>query len=223
MKHTLLCILLLGFGLSFTTPAVQASSASDTTATPAATELTTEAPADTLALPTAVEPATAATNGSETRLESFMESLDQRLEQVEQRLQRIEDTPWDQAPYFNPEYLMVLLITFISCTTFVLIVFLILKAVYRKRKMRYELERFAIEHGYYPENAGSGEMPLTRFLRRLLIVGIVGFGILAWVGCVNLSYMSFFSILLLWGLMGGVGYAVVYLFRLYVQRREENR
>ncbi len=65
--------------------------------------------------------------------------------------------------------------------------------------------------------------PLTGFIRRLLVLAIIGFVILAWIGLLNLGHMRFFTSLLLWGLILGVGYAIVHLFRLYVQRRDENR
>lgn len=214
MKHLLFCML-FGLAAVFSPRDVRAAEAADTIVAAPTTESVVDI-SETTVEPTAPLAA--------SRIESLLESLDQRLGTVEQRLQRIEHTPRQESdPYFKAEYLMVSLIIFMSCTTVVLIVFLILRHGYRKRNLRYELDRLAIEHGCYPETQGKDEMPLTRFLRRLLITGIVSFGILAWIGIVNLSYLSSFSILLLWGLIGGVGYAVVYLFRLYVQRREENR
>lgn len=213
MKRLLLCAL-LGLGLSFGAIDARGTAAADTiVAAP-----TTEPAFDTSNR--SIEPVASL---AESRIESLLQSLDRRLEQVEERTRRLEHTPRQQAPYFSSEYLMASLAIFMSSATVVLIVFLSLRNGYRKRKLRYELDRLAIEHGCYPMVREKAEIPTNRFLRRLLIVGIVGFCILAWTGVVQLSHLSFFSAVLLWGLIAGVGYAVVYLFRLYTQHREENR
>ncbi len=199
MKHALLA-LLLGAGLIF-----------GNVAAPAAAQ-----PVDSTELAALIETPT------EIRTDSLLQALDARMTALEGAIEgvnRSSDTPFD----FNGDHLMVVLIVLISTGSGVAMVFFIMRFWYIALKKKYEAQRYAIEHGHSPSEFETMGRPLTSFIRRLLIVAIVGFVILVWIGLLNLSYMRFFTSLLLWGLILGVGYAIVYLFRQYVQRRDENR
>lgn len=219
MKRTLLCAL-LSLGLIFgSTAALTAGNPAD--AVPALESGDTAAmatPADTLTVPVVPAPTAA-----EAKTDSLLQVLDQRMADLEQTVNQVRDVSYSR-PHFDGNNIMAVLIVALLTTGAVLTIFFILKFAYRKREKKYELERMRIERGEQPVLiAAKEELPVTTFIRRLLIFAIVGFTILAWVGVVNVSYMRFFSAILLWALIAGVGYAVVYLFRLYVQRRDDNR
>lgn len=219
MKRTLLCAL-LSLGLIFgSTAALMAGNPAD--AVPALESGDTAAmaaPADTLTVLAVPVPTVA-----EVKTDSLLQVLDQRMADLEQTVDHVRDVSYSR-PHFDGNNIMAVLIVALLTTGAVLTIFFILKFAYRKREKKYELERMRIERGEQPVLiAAKEELPVTTFIRRLLIFAIVGFTILAWVGVVNVSYMRFFSAILLWALIAGVGYAVVYLFRLYVQRRDDNR
>lgn len=175
------------------------------------------APADTLTVPVVPAPAVAATD-------SLLQALGERLAGVERTIAGwTPDTNFLSAKNDNNgEYVMIVSVVAVCATALVMMVFIWQKYRYRRREKEYELQRLRIERGELLVG-GQSELPLTVFIRRLLIFGIGWLIVLAWIGFVNLSYMRFFASLLLWMLIVGVGYAVVYLFRLYVQRRDDNR
>lgn len=163
-------------------------------------------------------------SGAELRIDSLLELLDQRLSGLEQEVQQLRDRqPAPQEPGMRSGYLTAILIVLTGCSAIVTSIFFALRFRYRSRKERYDRDRFAIERGCYPAIQENPEQPQIRFIRRLLVLGIVCFCILAWIGIANLNYMRFFPALLLWILLGGVGYAVFHLFRQYVKRCDENR
>ncbi len=217
MKRILLGAL-LALGLTFGNPsallagnaagAIPAAVAGDTAAV--------AAPADTLTVLAVPASTVAATD-------SLLQVLDQRMSDLEQTVNQIRSISSSHSD-FNGEYVMIVLVVTLISASIVLMVFFSLKYRFRQREKTYELERMQIERGEQPVlTAAKEELPVTTFIRRLLIFAIVGFTLLSWVGVVNLGYMRFFPSLLLWMLIVGVGYAVVYLFRLYVQRRDDNR
>lgn len=217
MKRTLLCAL-LALGLTFgNVSALKAENSATAVAAPAPGDTAAMgAPADTLTVLAAPAPTVA-----DAKTDSLLQVLDQRMADVEQAVNQIRYVT--HSSYLDGDNVMAVLIVALVTAGVVLIVFLVLKFTYRKREKNYELERMRIERGEQFPVPVKTELPLTVFIRRLLIVSIVLFGILAWVGIINLGWMRFFASILLWALIAGVGYAVVYLFRLYVQRRDDNR
>lgn len=217
MKRTLLCAL-LGLGLIFgSTSALLAENPAD--AIPASASGDTAAmaaPADTLTVLAAPAPTVA-----DAKTDSLLQMLDQRMAEMEQTVNQVRNISYSRD--LDGDNIMAVIIVALVTAGVVLITFLVLKFAYRRREKNYELERMRIERGEQLPVPVKTELPLTVFIRRLLIVSIVLFGILAWVGMVNLGWMRFFASVLLWALIAGVGYAVVYLFRLYVQRRDDNR
>lgn len=218
MKRTLLCAL-LSLGLIFgSTAALTAGNPADAVPAlePGDTAVMAASP-DTLTVPAVPVPTVA-----EAKTDSLLQVLDQRMADLEQTVNQVRNI--SHSRYLDGDNIMAVLIVALVTAGVVLLTFLVLKFAYRKREKKYELERMRIERGEQPVlTAAKEELPVTTFIRRLLIFAIVGFTILAWVGVVNVSYMRFFSAILLWALIAGVGYAVVYLFRQYVQRRDDNR
>lgn len=215
MKRTLLCAL-LGLGLIFgNTSALGAGNPADALPVPADTAAAIAA--DTVAtLPAPVELA------PQAKTDSLLEVLGNRLADVEQSIDQVRNNSYSRSD-FDGEYVMIVLVVALISAAVVLMTFFTLKFAYRRREKYYDLERLRIERGEQLPVEMKTELPVTVFIRRLLVTGIIGFGVLAWIGVVNLGYMRFFPAALLWALIAGVGYAVVYLFRVYVQRRDENR
>lgn len=219
MKRTLLCLLLSAGTIFGSTSALLAGNPADALSAPA------PVPADTaaaVAVDTLATVAEAAPLAAQAKTDSLLEVLSSRLVDVEQSVNQVRNNSYSCSD-FDGEYVMIVLVVALVCTAVVLMTFFTLKFAYRRRQKYYELERMRIERGEQLPVHQWSDMPVTLFIRRLLIVGIVAFGILAWVGVANISYMRFFASLLLWALIAGVGYAVVHLFRVYVQRRDENR
>lgn len=210
MKHLFLC-LLFGLGLTLGHPACLSAAPVSETDT---TENETIGPDTTTLLS---EPSAA-----ELRTDSLLNRLDSRLSGLEQHVGQIRSVP-SRTPYISSGAMVAILIILLSCSTLCFLVFIVSKCRYRICKERYERDRFAIERGCYPKDDRTDEPPLTRFIRKLFKVAVGSFIILVWIGLMWMSNMSFFSVLFWWILTGGTGYAVVYLFRQYVQRREENR
>ncbi|MCC8062578.1 MAG: DUF3597 domain-containing protein [Rikenellaceae bacterium] len=218
MKRTILCTL-VSLGTIFgSTSALLAGNPADAIPVPAQGDTAASAaPADTLTVLAAPAPSVA-----EAKTDSLLQLLDQRLADLEQSVTQVRNMSYSHSE-IDGQYVMVVLVVALIAAALVIMTFAMLKYRYRRRVKIYELERLRIERGEQLPVPEQTEVPLTIFVRRLLVTGIIGFVILAWVGVVNLSYMRFFSSILLWALIAGVGYAVVYLFRLYVQRRDENR
>lgn len=217
MKRTLLCLLLSAGTLFGSTSALLAGNPADATPAPAPPD-TAAVAADTLATATQVTPLTA-----QAKTDSLLQVLGDRLSDVEQSVNRVQHMSSQRYGFFHSENVTIVFVVALISMAVVLMTFFILKFAYRRREKYYELERLRIERGEQLPVHQWSDMPVTLFIRRLLIIGIVAFGILAWVGVANLGYMRFFASLLLWALIAGVGYAVVHLFRVYVQRRDENR
>lgn len=220
MKRTILCAL-LSLGTIFgSTSALLAGTPADAIPAPAQGDtIASAAPADTLTVLAAPAPSVA-----EAKTDSLLQLLDQRLADVERSVTQVRNMSYSHSGFnLDGDHIAGILIVALIAAAIVGVVFLCQKYFYRRREKEYELQRFRIERGEQLPVTAKGELPVTIFIRRLLVIGIIGFVILAWVGVVNLSYMRFFSSILLWALIAGVGYAVVYLFRLYVQRRDENR
>lgn len=159
---------------------------------------------------------------TEIRTDSLLQALDARMTALEGAIEgvnRSSGTPFD----FDGDHLVAVLIVLISTGAGVAMVFFIMRFWYIALKKKYELKQCAIEHGRSLQELETTGRSLTGFIRRLLVLAIIGFIILVWIGLLNLSYMRFSTSLLLWGLILGVGYAIVHLFRLYVQRRDKNR
>lgn len=215
MKRTLLCLLLSAGTIFGSTSALLAGNPVDTLPGPVSSDTTAiSAQADTLAAPAAI--------AAQAKTDSLLQAFGDRLSDMEQSIEQVRHFAYYRSN-FDGENLMVVLVVALIAVTVVLMTFFVLKYRYRRQEKKYELERLRIERGEQLPVQQWNDMPLTLFIRRLLVIGIIAFGILAWVGVVNLSYMRFFSSILLWALIAGVGYAVVYLFRTYVQRRDENR
>ena len=210
---------LLGLGLIFGNVAAQAAGQSADAAASVAQQQPAVAvtPIDTLTVP--VETAEAA---ARLRTDSLLQVLNDRVGGVEQSVGLLRGSVMThRGSGMDDEYIMALLIVAMVAVTLIVIVYITQKFYFRKCEKRYEMERYRLEHGYpVPEKEGLGATALTR---RLLITAIIGFALLAWVGVINMSYMGLFAGLLLWVLLAGVGYAIVYLFRVYVSRRDENR
>lgn len=218
MKKTLLCLLLSAGTIFGSTSALLAGNPAD--ALPAPTPADTAAvavQADTLAVP--ADPAAIA---AQAKTDSLLQVLGDRLSDVEQSINQVRHISYSRSGFDGDNVMVVFVVALISAAV-VLMTFFALKYRYRRQEKKYELERMRIERGEQLPVHPWNEMPVTLFIRRLLVIGIVAFGILAWVGVANLGYMRFFASLLLWALIAGVGYAVVHLFRVYVQRRDENR
>lgn len=214
MKHTLLSLLLSAGILFGSTSALSAGNPADTLPGPIPADTAAIAvQADTLATPAAI--------AAQAKTDSLLQAFGDRLSDMEQNLNQVRHLAHQS--HFDGEYIMVVLVVALIAVAVVLMTFFALKYRYRRQETKYELERLRIERGEQLPVPQWNELPVTLFIRRLLVIGIIAFGILAWVGVVNLSYMRFFSSVLLWALIAGVGYAVVYLFRTYVQRRDENR
>lgn len=217
IKRTLFS-LLIGAGLIFGQVSALSAAETNTPGLPAE-ELTeeSEATADST-LPTPGLPARA----------TPVEATDSRLQQIEKQLTEltsaVEQVKRDSAHSFrfDPEYLLVTLIVLISVGGAVTVLFFILRFWYCVRKKRYEVDLRAVECGVWPGNEKT-ELPLATFIRRLFIWTLIGFVILVWIGLLNVGYMRFSPALLLWGAIVGGGYVVVYLFRLYLRYRDENR
>ena len=216
MKRTLLCLLLSAGTLFGSTSALLAGNPADALPAPAPADTSAAVAADTLA--TVVAPAELAV---QAKTDSLLQVLDQRMADVEQTVNQVRNISYSRS--FDGEKVAVVLIVALISAAVVMMTFFALKYRYRRQEKKYEIERMRIERGEQLPAPQWNEMPVTMFIRRLLVIGIIAFGILAWVGVVNLSYMRFFSILLVWILIAAVGYAVVHLFRVYVQRRDENR
>lgn len=216
MKRTLLCLLLSAGTLFGSTSALLAGNPADATPAPAPADTTAVAvQADTLAVPAPV--------AAQAKTDSLLQVLGDRLSDVEQSINQVRHMSYPRYGFFNSENVTIVFVVGLISAAVVLMTFFILKFAYRRRQKYYELERLRIERGEQLPVHQWNDMPVTLFIRRLLIIGIIAFGILAWVGVANLGYMRFFASLLLWALIAGVGYAVVHLFRVYVQRRDENR
>ena len=219
MKKTLLCLLLSAGTIFGSTSALLAGNPADATPAPAPADTVAVAvQADTLAVP--AEPAAIA---AQTKTDSLLQVLGDRLSDVEQSINQVRHMSYPRYGFFNSENVTIVFVVALISAAVVLMTFFALKYRYRRQEKKYELERMRIERGEQLPVHPWNEMPVTLFIRRLLVIGIVAFGILAWVGVANLGYMRFFASLLLWALIAGVGYAVVHLFRVYVQRRDENR
>lgn len=219
MKRTILCAL-VSLGTIFgSTSALLAGTPADAIPAPAQGDTSASAVADTLTVPAAPVPSVA-----EAKTDSLLQLLDQRLADVERSVTQVRNMSYSHSGFnLDGDHIAGILIVALIAAAIVGVVFLCQKYFYRRREKEYELQRFRIERGEQLPVTVKADLPVTVFIRRLLVTGIIGFVILAWVGVVNLSYMRFFSSILLWALIAGVGYAVVYLFRLYVQRRDENR
>lgn len=221
MKKTMLCTL-LGLGMIFgSSSALLAENPAGTLSLPTAGDTTSlTVPADTLAAPAAL-PTPPATR---IKTDSLLTALGDRVADLEQTVRQIRNAAYDRARTdLNGDHVAAVLIVALVMAALVIVVFISQKSRYRRREKEYELERLRIERGEQLPADIRTELPVTVFIRRLLIVAICGFALLAWVGVVNTGYIRFFSGLLLWALIAGVGYAVIYLFRLYVQRRDDNR
>lgn len=220
MKKTMLCVL-FGLGTIFgSTSALSAENSAGTPVLPAAGNTTSlSVTADTLAAP-AVIPAPCI---DPSKTDSLLTVLGDRVADLEQAVRQVRNMSYAHRTDLNGDHITAVLITAIVLAMVVILVFIDKKSRYRRREKEYELERLRIERGEQLPADIRTELPVTVFIRRLLIVAICGFALLAWVGVVNTGYIRFLSGLLLWALIAGVGYAVVYLFRLYVQRRDDNR
>lgn len=216
MKRTLLCLLLSAGTIFGSTSALLAGNPADALPVPADTTVTVAA--DTLAMIPEAAPLSV-----QAKTDSLLEVLSGRLDDIEQSVNQVRNMSHSRYGFFDSESVMIVLIVALISAAVVLMTFFTLKFAYRRREKYYEFERMRLERGEQLPVHQWNDMPVTLFIRRLLIIGIVAFGVLAWVGVVNLSYMRFFPSLLLWVLIAGVGYAVVHLFRVYVQRRDENR
>ncbi|WP_298061667.1 hypothetical protein [uncultured Rikenella sp.] len=217
MKRILLgALLALGLTLGSTSALLAGNPADAVPASEPGDTAAVEAPADTLTVLAVPAPTVAAAD-------SLLQALGERLAGVEQAVGQMRNISYSRSG-LDGDNIQVVLVMAVIAAVVVLTVFFSLKYRFRRHEKKYELERMRIERGEQPVlTAAKEELPVTTFIRRLLIFAIVGFTFLAWVGVVNLSYMRFFSAILLWALIAGVGYAVVYLFRQYVQRRDDNR
>lgn len=211
MKKTLVC-LLLSAGAVF-------GSITPLLANPATTPVI---PADTVALPSDTLVVESVPSATELRTDSLLLELGQRIGGVEENVSQLRHDVYNRSG-FKAEQVLVVLIVALCAATAVCIVFLVLKFTYRRREKKYELERLRIERGEQLPVVEREELPVTVFIRRLLVCAIAGFVILSWVGVVSLGNLRFFEALLVWTLLAGVGYSIVHMFRLYVQRRDENR
>lgn len=213
MKRTLLCLLLSAGTIFGNATALYAANPADT--------VTVTAPVDTVAAPTdTLTIAVIPTPAAAPQTDSLLQVLGDRISDIEQSVRQVRNYTYSHSG-LNGENVMVVLIVALIATAVVLMTFFTLKFTYRKREKHYELERLRIERGEQLSVPQWNEMPVTQFIRRLLIVAIVAFAVLAWSGVV--FYLRVFSTLLVWILIVAVGYAIVHLFRVYVQRRDDNR